>query len=99
MKLDLHEKLLVWRYRKGLTITELSEASGVHKDAICRMEKSGVTPNVATVEKLCRGLGIETTALDDEYVVQVPSTVVLTINGLEYAITPPLQDQPTEGGK
>jgi transcriptional regulator with XRE-family HTH domain len=51
-------RLRYWRVRRGMTIKQLAQASGVSEAAIVRIE-GGQRPHASTLGKLALGLGIE----------------------------------------
>ena len=52
------EWLHVWRQRKGLTQTQLSDKSGIDSNMISRYERNTATPTLDTVRRLALGLEI-----------------------------------------
>jgi len=56
-------KLAYWRSKRGLTVRELSNKSGVNPTAISRIEKGHSTPYLSTLGKLAAGLDIDVTEL------------------------------------
>ena len=50
-------RLRLLRQAKGLTLDQLSLASGVHRGTIHRIEQGQVSPRVETLRQLCAGLG------------------------------------------
>jgi len=56
MQLRLRE----WRDKRGESLYSLAEKSGVHFVTISRIEQGHLSPTVATLEKLAKGLGITT---------------------------------------
>ena len=54
MKLRLRE----WRQKRGDSLYTLAEKAGVHFVTISRIEQGRLSPTVATLEKLARGLRI-----------------------------------------
>jgi transcriptional regulator with XRE-family HTH domain len=51
-------RLREWRDRRGDSLYTLAEKSGVHFVTISRIEQGHLSPTVATLEKLAKGLGI-----------------------------------------
>jgi transcriptional regulator with XRE-family HTH domain len=51
-------RLREWRDRRGESLYTLAEKSGVHFVTISRIEQGHLSPTVATLEKLAKGLGI-----------------------------------------
>jgi len=54
----MHTRLREWRDRRGLTLKGLGELSGVHFVSIARLEAGQLDPQLSTLLKLCRALGI-----------------------------------------
>jgi transcriptional regulator with XRE-family HTH domain len=54
MKTHLHE----WRKRRGLSLRQLDELSGVHFVSIAKLEAGNLDPQLSTLLKLCRALHI-----------------------------------------
>ena len=50
--------LSLWRQRKGLTQTQLSDKSGIDSNMISRYERGTATPTLETVKRLALGLEI-----------------------------------------
>lgn len=57
-----HRAIHSARMRAGLSIEELSEATGIHRGTLYKIE-SGTTPRIGTVRKLAPFLGVEVAAL------------------------------------
>ena len=51
-------KLREIRKARGMTQTELSKVTGIHRTTINRYEKVGVDPKIETAEKLAKALGV-----------------------------------------
>ncbi len=51
-------RLREWRDRRGESLYTLAEKSGVHFVTISRIEQGHLSPTVATLEKLAKGLQI-----------------------------------------
>lgn len=51
-------RLRAWRERRGWSLRELGERSGVSYVTIQRIEAGTMSPTVATLEKLARALGV-----------------------------------------
>jgi transcriptional regulator with XRE-family HTH domain len=51
-------RLREWRDKRGESLYTLAEKSGVHFVTISRIEQGHLSPTVATLEKLAKGLGI-----------------------------------------
>ena len=58
--------LSIWRQRKGLTQTQLSDKSGIDSNMISRYERGTATPTLETVKRLAFGLGITVDELLNE---------------------------------
>lgn len=54
LKLRLEEQL----FKQGLTYADVSRLLGVHRNVVSRWNTEEVMPNMASLEGLCRGLGI-----------------------------------------
>jgi transcriptional regulator with XRE-family HTH domain len=54
------------REARGLTLAQLSEASGVHLQAIAKLERAANEPTWPTVLKLAKALGVETNEFEAE---------------------------------
>ena len=54
MELRLRE----WRQKRGHSLYTLAAKSGVHFVTISRIEQGHLSPTVATLDKLAKGLGI-----------------------------------------
>jgi transcriptional regulator with XRE-family HTH domain len=51
-------RLREWRERRGLSLRQLAERSGVHYVTIVSIESGRMSPTVATLEKLAEALSI-----------------------------------------
>ena len=51
-------RLREWRKRRGMTLKQLGDASGVHYVSIARLEVGNLDPKLSTLLKLCQALGI-----------------------------------------
>jgi transcriptional regulator with XRE-family HTH domain len=47
-----------WRFKRGLTMAALGRLAGVSKGLICKLEKGGANPTLATARSICKALGI-----------------------------------------
>lgn len=56
------ETIRIERLRRKMTLRELSEVSTVSIKQICDIENGKVNPNLKTLEKLARPLGLEINA-------------------------------------
>ena len=63
--------IIAQRRRRGLTQGELAEMVGVKQQAIARMERGGSTPNVTTLIKVARALGLSVKLVPEAGVEQV----------------------------
>jgi DNA-binding XRE family transcriptional regulator len=54
----MRTKLKEWREKRGLSLRELGERSGVHYVSIVKMEAGKLDPQLSTLLKLCRALEI-----------------------------------------
>ena len=68
----LGKELCLIRERRGLSVRDLSAASGVSREAISAIERGDRYPSLQTLEALCRVLSIsviigpEETVIEDE---------------------------------
>lgn len=53
-----HSRLYDIRISQKLSQRELAELSGVTRNTIMRIENGDVTPNMATIQKLCKALNV-----------------------------------------
>lgn len=54
---QLGDKMKVLRIRRGLTLDQLAQASGVSRAMISRVERGEASPTAALLARLCAGLG------------------------------------------
>lgn len=54
----MQTRLKQWREKRGLSLRELGERSGVHYVSIVKMEAGKLDPQLSTLLKLCRALKI-----------------------------------------
>lgn len=59
MENKLGEKIKGRRIEKGLTLTELSQASGVHTTYLGRIERGERSPSAITLRKIASPLGFD----------------------------------------
>ena len=59
-------KVAKYRAEKGWTMDELEERSGVTKSTIHRIESGKVRPNLATLGKLAKALGVNIELLAED---------------------------------
>ena len=52
------ESIKQTRKRRGMSLTELAEASGVHRMAIARAERAGTDVRASTLIALAKALGV-----------------------------------------
>jgi len=64
--MDIGAKIKILRKEQGMTQAELAEKSGVAQSAISYIETEGKKPNVHTVSKLAKALGVSPTALFED---------------------------------
>ena len=55
---DMLVRLKQWREKRGLSLRELGERSGVHYVTIVKMEAGRLDPQLSTLLKLCKALNI-----------------------------------------
>jgi len=58
VEMPLGQKLKRYRSKRHLSLSELSECSGISKSLISQIERSVVNPSISTVRSLAKGLGI-----------------------------------------
>jgi transcriptional regulator with XRE-family HTH domain len=62
MLIELQEtmrtQLKEWRTKRGWSLRELAAESGVHHMSLYRLESGKLDPQLSTLLKLCRALGI-----------------------------------------
>ena len=51
-------RLQEWRKRRGLSLRQLGELSGVHFVSLAKLEAGTLDPQISTLLKLCRALVI-----------------------------------------
>ncbi len=51
-------RLREWREKRGYSVRELAERAGVSYVTVVRIENDQISPTVALLEKLAKGLGI-----------------------------------------
>lgn len=59
-------RLRALREEKEMTLAQLGEASGLHLQAIAKLERGVGSPTWLTVLKLAKALGVETTAFQPD---------------------------------
>lgn len=60
------EQIKRLRHAKGLSLAEVAERSGLHREAIARAERAGVDPRASTVALIAKALGVPVCELFDE---------------------------------
>lgn len=55
------DRLKEAREKKGITLRELSELTGINTSNISRIERGEVSPNLDTLQNLCKALGLKLT--------------------------------------
>jgi DNA-binding XRE family transcriptional regulator len=63
--MPMRTHLKEWREKRGLTVRKLGELSGVHYVSIVKLETGKLDPQLSTVLKLCKALGITLNQLVD----------------------------------
>ncbi len=58
LQLSMHTQLKEWREKRGLSLRQLAERSGVHHMSLFRLESGKLDPQLSTLLKLCGALGI-----------------------------------------
>jgi DNA-binding XRE family transcriptional regulator len=51
-------RLKQWREKRGLSVRKLGELASVHYVSIVKMEAGRLDPQLSTLLKLCRALGV-----------------------------------------
>lgn len=51
-------RLRYWREQRGLSLRKLGELSGVHFVSLAKLEAGQLDPQLSTLLKLCKALGI-----------------------------------------
>lgn len=54
----MQTRLREWREKRGLSLRKLGDLSGVHYVSLVKMEAGRLDPQLSTLLKLCRSLGI-----------------------------------------
>ena len=54
----MQTRLREWREKRGLSLRKLGDLSGVHYVSLVKMEAGRLDPQLSTLLKLCRALGI-----------------------------------------
>jgi transcriptional regulator with XRE-family HTH domain len=62
---ELAQRIRAARMAKGLTLDQVSEASGLGKGMLSKVENFRVTPTLPTLAKLCETLGVKLSELVD----------------------------------
>lgn len=60
------ESLKRARKAQGVSLTELAQRSGLHREAIARAERIGTDPRASTVAAIAKALGVPACELLDE---------------------------------
>lgn len=61
--LDIGGRLHRLRKGRGLTLQEVSKATGVSASAFSKIERNELSPTISTMQRIAQGLGIELTSL------------------------------------
>jgi transcriptional regulator with XRE-family HTH domain len=51
-------RLREWREKRGLSLRKLGELSGVHYVSLAKLEAGALDPQLSTLLKICKALGI-----------------------------------------
>ncbi len=86
---ELNERIRFLRRRRGWSLRDLAEKSGLSASFISQVERSRNSPSVASLEAICGALGVEPTDL-------FKGTVVTAV---EYAPTEVERDESTDAGE
>lgn len=54
----MNTQLKEWRERRGLSLRKLGELSGVHFVSLAKLEAGQLDPQLSTLLKLCKALGV-----------------------------------------
>jgi transcriptional regulator with XRE-family HTH domain len=54
----MRTRLKNWREKRGLSLRKLGDLAGVHYVSLVKMEAGKLDPQLSTLLKLCRALGI-----------------------------------------
>jgi transcriptional regulator with XRE-family HTH domain len=57
--ITLFEFLAITRKRKGMTISALAAASGLHRNHISKIEAGKASPTLNAITKICEALDVE----------------------------------------
>ena len=71
--MQLGRKIRDLRLRRGLTVQQLAEASGLSKGFISQVENGHVNPSIGVVTRLAGGVGMPLSAL---FSAEAPETLV-----------------------
>ena len=72
----LGAKLAMARAERGWSLAELARRAGVSTASVHKIEKSGMTPTIATLMKIASALGTSVSSFIDEDV-EVPSAIIV----------------------
>lgn len=73
---ELGAKLAMARAERGWSLAELARRAGVSTASVHKIEKSGMTPTIATLMKVAAALGTSVSSFIDEDV-EVPAAIVV----------------------
>lgn len=62
-ELDIGGRLHQLRKSRGLTLQDVSRATGVSASAFSKIERNELSPTISTMQRIAQGLGIELTSL------------------------------------
>src|SRR5690606_4291306 len=62
-ELDIGNRLHQLRKGRGLTLQDVSKATGVSASAFSKIERNELSPTISTMQRIAQGLGIELTSL------------------------------------
>ena len=58
LQIDMRTQLRRWREKRGLSLRQLAERSGVHHMSLFRLESDKLDPQLSTLLKLCAALDV-----------------------------------------
>jgi transcriptional regulator with XRE-family HTH domain len=58
LQVTMRIQLKEWREKRGLSLRALAAKSGIHHMSLFRLESGKLDPQLSTLLKLCRALGI-----------------------------------------
>jgi transcriptional regulator with XRE-family HTH domain len=93
LKQLLSRRVINLRQRAGMTQEELAQAAGVGLDAIGRLERGNVTPNVETLQRIAQVFQLDLSEFFRFEGTRAPNPVLDELDGLAgFLATKPLDD-------